>query len=216
MANASNTGTGAKSGATGTPATGASAPAAGAAGAVAEVGKTPAVSSFKMPDNTIQVQSAHRYYWFPYLRADGSAQAITLQDIEKGRPNPCHCVVLMRQERHDSTPEKPGFFYLVMLRQPTLVVDREKVVSERAIGEVIVVDERVQLRGLDGFTKGPNTVECVIEPQGKIKGGQDTVALFNLHAIPTQKPRPQLPASVAKALPGPEDGPSPVSEIPFS
>jgi hypothetical protein len=213
MANASNTGTGSKDGAKGAGA----APAAQAADTTpAEVGKTPAVAGFKMPEGTIQVQSAHRYYWFPYLRADGSAQAITLQDIEKGRPNPCHCVVLMRQERHDSTPEKPGFFYLVMLRQPCLVVDRDKVVSQRPVGDVIVVDERVQLRGLEGFTKGPNTVECVIEPQGKIKGGQDTVALFNLHAIPTQKPRPQLPASVAKALPGPEDGPSPAAEIPFS
>lgn len=147
---------------------------------------------FKMPERAIQVQKAKRLYWFPFIGGDG-LPAISEAQVEKGRPNPCHCIILDKQARHDSTDEKPGSFYTVRLVQPCMVQDRDKNITLAPAGETILVDSRAQLAKLDGFLTAKSLIECVIMPAQKIKGGQGSVLLFDIHAIDTGKKRPALP-----------------------
>jgi len=156
------------------------------------------------PAGFTQVQQAERRYWF---------------HEHEGKVNPLQGFPLARYERHDSTPEKPGHFYTFKLTAPCLTVDRDKVVHEQKVGDVVIVDERVQLASIADFLDMPKMVELYVISRGKIKGGKGSVVLFDIHAKPTDMLRPQLPrgGATVKALPAPPeaDGEGD-SEIPFS
>jgi hypothetical protein len=154
------------------------------------------------PAGFTQVQSADRRYWI---------------HENEGRSNPLQGYPIARYERHDSTPEKPGFFYTFKLTAPCLAVDRDKVVHEQKPGEVVIVDERVQLAGIADFLDMPKLVELYVVSKGKIKGGKGTVVLFDIHARPTNEDRPQLPRGAAiKALPAhDETGSDESGPVPF-
>jgi hypothetical protein len=147
-----------------------------------------------VPAGFTQVQSADRRYWI---------------HEHDGRSNPLQGYPIARYERHDSTEEKRGYFYTFKLTAPCLAVDRDKAVHEQKAGEVVIVDERVQLAGIADFLEMPNVVELYVVSKGKIKGGKGTVVLFDIHARPTNEPRPQLPRGAAiKALPAHDESPS--------
>lgn len=154
------------------------------------------------PAGFTQVQSAHRYYW--------------IHESKEGVPNPVQGIVLARFERHDSTAEKPGFFYTMKLTAPTLAVDRDKVVKEMAAGDVVIVDERIQLQGLAGFLTGSDEIEAYVVKKDKIKGGKGNVVLFDIFAKETGRKRMILPGGTKKELPPADDDAAPGADgIPF-
>jgi hypothetical protein len=181
-------------------------------------------TTFVMPKGATKVQAAKLFYWFPYIRADGQP-AIQRADIEKGgRPNTLHCEVVLRQERHDSPKmnAKTGamerqFFYMVKILQGVKAVDRDKVVHDMRPGDVIVVDERHQLKMLEKFLNTAHVVEAVVVPEGKIDGGGGSVLLFDVHAVPTERTPLRLPASTAASVAEAAAASSaPTDDIPFS